>query len=71
MSTSVPDAWAIVSEASCASNNDISAPPLTESNTFVAPSIFASNNGDAIALRVASAARFSPDAEPIPIKAVP
>ena len=37
----------------------------------VAPSIDASSSGEETALRAASAARFSPDATPIPISAEP
>ena len=44
---------------------------MTLSRIPVAPSIDASRSGDETAVRAASAARFSPDASPIPISAEP
>ena len=71
MFTSEEEAAATISAASCASNNVKSSPPLMFNRICSAPSIETSNNGDEIAFLVASAVRFSPVEDPIPIKAVP
>ena len=59
------------SAASFTSNNPMPGPPVTFSKIPVAPSIEASRRGDETAARAASAARFSPDAMPMPINADP
>ena len=69
--TSFVAAAATISEASCASNNVKSDPPVMFNKICSAPSIETSNNGEEIAFFVASAVRFSPLATPIPINADP
>ena len=59
------------SAASFTSNRPISAPPVMLRRMPVAPSIDASSSGDETAVRAASAARFSPVAMPMPIRAEP
>ena len=59
------------SAASLTSNRPISEPPVMLSRIPVAPSIDDSSSGEETALRAASAARFSPEAVPIPISAEP
>ena len=54
-------------DAAFASNNDKLGPPVTLSNTPLAPLIEVYNNGDCIASLAASIALFSPLALPIPI----
>ena len=69
--TSLVAACVTISDASWASNNDKSGPPVIFNNTFSAPSTETSSNGEEIAFFVASAVRFSPVEEPTPIKADP
>ena len=71
MFTSLVEAAATISEASCASNNVKSEPPVMFNRICSAPSIDTSNHGEEIAFFVASAVRFSPLATPIPINAEP
>ncbi len=62
----------MIDEAAFTSNNVRSGPPVIFINTPLAPWIVASSSkGDEIACWVASIARFSPDARPAPIKAMP
>ncbi len=59
------------SAASFTSKRPISGPPVMLSRIPVAPSIEVSSSGEETAARAASAARFSPEAVPMPISAEP
>ena len=65
------EALVTTSAASLTSKSPRSGPPLMLSRIPVAPSIEASRSGEETAVRAASAARLSPEATPIPIRAEP
>src|SRR4051812_10994045 len=71
MFESPAEALCTISAASLTSNRPRSEPPVMFRSTPVAPSTLVSSNGLEIAVLAASGARFSPLAEPMPIRAEP